>query len=120
MHPSTKSSLSRRDFIRTSALTLAVAGAQPVSAWAASAETKAAQVPLKIGIRAVTMNMVGDVAVIRTGAGMPGIAGVELQVTAGARNLRDMDVVREYKRESNRWNVRIPSVAGIWDKGVNI
>jgi L-ribulose-5-phosphate 3-epimerase len=66
------------------------------------------------------MKMVGDLSVIKTAAGIPGMAGVELQVTAGARNLRDMEVVREYKRESNRWNIRIPSLAGIWDKGVNI
>lgn len=66
------------------------------------------------------MRMVGDTSVLRIAAGIPGIRGVELQVTAGKRNLRDWDVVREYKRESNRWDIRIPSVAGIWDKGVNI
>ena len=64
--------------------------------------------------------MVGDNSVIQTAAGIPGIRGVELQVTAGRRNLRDWDVVRQYKRESNRWDIRIPSLAGIWDKGVNI
>ena len=57
---------------------------------------------------------------IQTAAGIPGIRGVELQVTAGRRNLRDWDVVRQYKRDSNRWDIRIPSLAGIWDKGVNI
>jgi len=66
------------------------------------------------------MKMVGDTAVIQTAAGIPGIRGVELQVTAGGRNLRDWDVVRQYKHESDRWDIRIPSLAGIWDKGVNI
>jgi len=64
--------------------------------------------------------MVGDLNVIRTAATITGIRGVELQVTAGARNLRDWDVVRQYKRESDRWDMRIPSLAGIWDKGVSI
>lgn len=76
--------------------------------------------PLKLGIRAATMRMVGDLNVIRTAATIPGIRGVELQVTAGAQNLRDWDVVRRYKRESDRWDMRIPSLAGVWDKGVNI
>ena len=66
------------------------------------------------------MKMAGDIGVIQTAASIPGIRGVELQVTAGARNLRDWDVVRQYKRESDRWDIRIPSLAGIWDKGVNI
>jgi len=64
--------------------------------------------------------MVGDLSVIQTAAGMPGIRGVELQVIGGARNLRDREVVRQYKRESDRWDIRIPSVAGIWEKGVNL
>ena len=76
--------------------------------------------PLKLGIRAATMGMVGDLSVIQTAASIPGISGVELQVVAGAKNLRDLDVVRQYKRESDRWNIRIPSLAGVWEKGVKI
>jgi sugar phosphate isomerase/epimerase len=64
--------------------------------------------------------MVGDLRVIQTAATIQGIRGVELQVTAGDRNLRDLDVVRQYKRESDRWEMRIPSLAGIWDKGIGI
>jgi len=66
------------------------------------------------------MKMVGDIEVIRTAAGISGISGVELQVTAGKQNLRDWDVVRQYKRESDRWGIRIPSLAGVWDKGVKV
>jgi sugar phosphate isomerase/epimerase len=104
---------------------LATAGARPLPSFGAEpaatpAATPARQVPLKLGIRAATMRMVGDNGVIQTAAGIPGIRGVELQVTAGGRNLRDWDVVRQYKRDSDRWDVRIPSLAGIWDKGVNI
>jgi len=64
--------------------------------------------------------MVGDLNVLRTAAGMPGISGVELQVTSGAKNLRDWDVVRAYKRESDRWGIRVPSLSGVWDKGVTL
>ena len=115
------SSLTRRGFLQTCAVALVATGARPLAGFgAAPAPTPARQVPLKLGIRAASMKMVGDIGVIQTAAGIPGIRGVELQVTAGRRNLRDWDVVRQYKRESNRWDIRIPSLAGIWDKGVNI
>jgi sugar phosphate isomerase/epimerase len=78
------------------------------------------RVPLKLGIRAASMKMVGDFDVIRTAAGIPGIEGVELQTTSGKLNLRDWDVVRRYKKEADRWGIRIPSLAGVWDRGVNI
>ena len=111
----------RRRFVQVCTAAVAATSACPVSGMGAEEVSKAArQVPLKLGIRAATMKMVGDLSVVETVAGMPGIRGVELQVTAGERNLRDWEVVREYKRDSNRWDIRIPSVAGIWDKGVNI
>ena len=75
---------------------------------------------VKIGIRAASLKMVGDLNVIRTAAQIPGIAGVELQVTAGKPNLRDWETVRQYKREADRWGIRIPSLAGVWDRGVSI
>ncbi len=64
--------------------------------------------------------MAGSLDVIKTAAGIPGIMGVELQVTQGAANLRDWDVVRQYKKEAHRWGMHIPALAGVWDKGVNI
>jgi L-ribulose-5-phosphate 3-epimerase len=83
--------------------------------------TEASQaIPLKIGIRAATMRMVGNLEVIRAAAAIPGIQGVELQVTAGTPNLRDLEAVRKYKREANRWGMHIPSLAGVWDNGVQI
>ena len=107
--------------MHTCAVALAAAAARPLSGLgAAPAPTPARQVPLKLGIRAASMRMVGDARVIQTAAGIPGIRGVELQVTSGGRNLRDWEVVRQYKRDSNLWDVRIPSLAGIWDKGVSI
>jgi len=103
---------------------LAAVGVRPLTCFSAGASPNTSvatqPVPLKLGIRAATMKMVGDNRVIQAAAGMPGILGVELQVTAGARNLHDLDVVRQYKQESDRWGIRIPSLAGLWDKGVNI
>jgi len=113
--------LTRRGFLQTCAAAAAATGAASPHLFGATAEAAAEkQVPLKLGIRAATMKMVGDISVIRVAAGIPGIRGVELQVAAGARNLHDSDVVRQYKRESDRWDIRIPSLAGIWDQGVNI
>lgn len=66
------------------------------------------------------MKMAGNLDVIRTAATIPGIMGIELQVTAGNPNLRDWDTVRRYKREADRWAMRIPSLAGVWDRGVAI
>lgn len=111
----------RRGFLQTCALAFAAASAAPLSALgAAAAPSVPRQVPLKLGIRAATMGMVGDLAVLQTAAGIPGISGVELQVVSGAKNLRDLNVVRQYKRESDRWGIRIPSLAGVWDRSVKI
>ncbi len=76
--------------------------------------------PLKIGIRAASMKMVGTPDVFKAAAAIPGIRGVELQTTAGKPNLRDWDTVRLYKKEADRWGMKIPALAGIWDQGVNI
>ena len=78
------------------------------------------RVPLKIGHRAADMRMVGDFDVFRVARQIPELMGVELQVAGTKPNLRDLDVARRYKREANRWGMMIPSVAGVWDRGVNI
>ena len=108
--------------MQTCTLAVAATGVNLPLGFSASpaAPTTNPQPPLKLGIRAATMRMVGDLNVLQTAAGISGIRGVELQVTAGTPNLRDLDVVRQYKRESDRWEIRIPSVAGIWDKGINL
>ena len=117
----TQPGLARREFLRACALGLAGAATSPLAGLGAESVTPSPrQLPLKLGIRAATMGMVGDLSVIQTAAGIESIRGVELQVTAGTRNLRDPEVVRQYKRESDRWDVRIPSLAGIWDKGVSM
>ncbi|MFV1969264.1 MAG: sugar phosphate isomerase/epimerase family protein [Pirellulaceae bacterium] len=111
--------MKRRTFLQT-----AVAGAvaaRAVRVAGATEESDSAEkqrVPLKVGIRAASMKMVGDLDVIRTAARVPGLMGVELQVTHGKANLRDWDVVRQYKAEAHRWGMQIPSLAGVWDRGV--
>jgi sugar phosphate isomerase/epimerase len=113
--------LTRRRFIASASLGAAASGLAGPLAAAAPAEPKGRQrVPLKIGIRAASMQMVGSFDVIKTAAGIPGVTGVELQATSGQPNLRDWDAVRRYKREADRWAVRIPSLAGVWDPGVQI
>lgn len=112
--------MNRRTFLEYS---IAAAGTVCGPRSALGAETLSAgkqAVPLKIGIRAASMKMAGNLDVIKTAASIPGIMGVELQVTAGNPNLRDGDTVRRYKREADRWAMHIPSLAGVWDRGVEI
>ncbi len=78
------------------------------------------RLPLKIGHRAASMKMTGNLDVFRMARQIPGLLGVELQVTGGKLNLCDPDAIRRYKREANRWGVMISSVAGVWDPGVSI
>ncbi|MGH9325083.1 MAG: sugar phosphate isomerase/epimerase family protein [Terriglobia bacterium] len=112
-----RSRLSRRNFLAASAV-LASAGA-----WASGpppgAETSA-PIPLKIGQRAVSMNMVGNFEIIKIAREVPGLMGIQLQITAGKPNLWDPDAVRRYKREANLWGMFLPSVAGVWSKGSSI
>ena len=121
----TSSQIHRRTFLqRAGGLVVGgaavAAGGIPHGSRAQTRPAVGQAVPLKIGIRAATMKMVGNIDVIRTAAAMPGIVGVELQVTAGKPNLRDWDAVRNYKRQADRWAMRIPSLAGVWDSGVQI
>ncbi|NOX54200.1 MAG: TIM barrel protein [Planctomycetes bacterium] len=113
--------LTRREWLALSTLALPYAAPQEARATNSPPHGEGHQrVPLKIGIRAASMQMVGQLEVIKTAARIPGIMGVELQTTAGRYNLRDWDAVRRYKREAHRWAMHIPSIAGVWDRGVNI
>jgi len=78
------------------------------------------RIPLKIGHRAASMQMVGNLEVFKLASRIPGLMGVELQVASGRPNLRDMDFARQNKKEATRWGVMIPSLAGVWDRGVSI
>ncbi len=105
--------LTRRRFLQTTGLAM-------VGASLTHAASAAKPEPLKIGIRAASMKMAGTPDVFKAAATIPGIRGVELQATAGKPNLRDEDAIRKYKKEAERWGLKIPALAGIWDAGVTI
>jgi len=104
-----------RNMTRRALLAAGSAAALP----AASAE-EPERVPLKIGHRASSMKMVGDFDICGVASQVPGLMGVELQVAAGEPNLWDLDAVRRYKREAHRWGIQIPSLSGVWGRGVSI
>jgi sugar phosphate isomerase/epimerase len=121
------SEISRRQLLRTAAASAATALMGNAAAESGRGAPSGQQtpsvtqrVPLKIGHRAASMRMVGDFDVFRLARQIPELMGVELQAAGAEPNLRDLDVTRRYKREANRWGMMIPSVAGVWDRGVNI
>ena len=111
--PQSPQRTTRRGFLCATAAATASAGLFRAGF---AAETE----PLKIGIRAASMKMVGTPDVFKVAASIPGIRGVELQTTAGKVNLRDWDNVRLYRKEAERWGMQVPSLAGIWDRGIKI
>ncbi len=116
--------LSRRQFAGRVSLGALAAGAAWSGRPARSAQTEpeggSVRVPLKIGHRAASMKMVGNFGVFKMANRIPGLMGLELQVAHGKPNLRNMDAVRRYKTEANLWGMMIPSLAGLWDRGVSI
>jgi sugar phosphate isomerase/epimerase len=121
MRMKSQTDISRRTLLQTLGLGAVVAGCGARHrAVADEGDETGQRVPLKIGIRAASMKMVGDLNVIKTAARIPGLSGVELQASSGKINLRDWDVVRHYKQEANRWGMHIPSLAGVWDRGAKI
>jgi sugar phosphate isomerase/epimerase len=116
--------MSRRQLTRLASWGAVAAGTGWMTRSASAAKTIAApqdtRIPLKFGHRAANMKMLGNFDVFKMARRIPGLMGVELQVASGNPNLRDMDTVRRYKREANRWGIMIPSVAGPWDPGVSI
>lgn len=117
--------VSRRRFAQVVGLNIAAANAAITSAAGAGfqlsngSETEQ-RIPLKIGHRAASMQMVGNLEVFKVARQISDLSGVELQVAQGDPNLRDWDTVREYKKEADRWGIHIPSLAGVWDRGVSI
>ncbi len=118
------SPISRREFARQASFGAAAVGAAAFGGTVRAAQQEAndakVKIPLKIGHRAASMKMVGNFNVFKMARQIPGLIGVELQVAHGKPNLRDWDAVRRYKREANRWGMMIPSLAGLWDRGVSI
>ncbi len=113
--------LSRRRFLAASGVIAGGTGlTRSIVQEPGSAAPNLEQVPLKIGHRAANMKMVGNFDVFKVARRIPGLLGVELQAAAGNPDLFDLDAVRRYKKEANRWGMIIPSLAGVWVKGGSI
>lgn len=110
----------RRHFLQAGGLLLAGLAAGARGAAEQTASKAGASIPLKIGIRAASLKMAGNLGVIKVAAGLPGIMGVELQVTSGRPNLHDGEMLRRYKKEADRWALRIPTLAGVFEHGVEL
>jgi len=113
--------LSRRQFTKSGMIAAAgMCTNWPLSITQRGDSGNRTKIPLKIGHRAASMKMVGNFGVFKMASQIQGLMGVELQITSGSPNLQDWDAVRHYKREANRWGILIPSLAGVWNKGVSI
>ncbi len=113
--------VSRRGFLAASGAMASGTGFARASVQVSGiAEESPEQIPLKIGHRAASMKLVGDFDVFKIARRAKGLLGVELQIAAGHPNLFDLDAVRRYKKEANRWGMIIPSLAGVWVKGGSI
>ncbi len=113
--------LSRRTFLAASGALAGGAGLAHATAQGSGiAAENPEQIPLKIGHRAANMKLVGNFDVFKIARRVRGLLGVELQIAAGHPNLFDLDAVRTYKKEANRWGMIIPSLAGVWVKGGSI
>jgi sugar phosphate isomerase/epimerase len=107
--------LSRRKFLAASGvLANSIGGAGVLPQEADHGSQNRQEIPLKIGHRAANMKMVGNLEVFKLARQVPGLIGVELQVASGSPNLFDLDAVRQYKKEANRWGMIVPSLAGVW------
>lgn len=117
--------MKRRKFLQK--LVYGTTGCMLASTRVTSAQKKATEqqgrLPYKIGIRQASLRnpedsskgMIANFDTFKVARDIPGITGVELQVTSGHPNMRDLSVACRYKEEAFRWGLDIPSTAGIWD-----
>lgn len=103
--------ITRRQLLATPVSAVALTAAQP---------GERQRVPLKIGHRASSMKMAGDIGVFRLARRIPGLTGVEPQMERGEHSLWDADTVRRYKWEAHRWGIDVPSISGALGPGVSI
>ncbi len=89
----------------------------PFSAALAS-RLKAQATPLKIGHRQANMTAKPGPAVFEIARRIPGISGVELQVQFHNTTLWDRDTLLAYRRGARNAGLQIPSLAGVWMRGV--
>lgn len=120
--------MNRRDFLQqisygTASLGMLGASTQTASGQEQDPGLQDRRLPYKFAIRQASLRsledpartMVGNFDTFRAAQDIPGISGVELQVTTGTPNMRDLSVARRYKAEAHRWGLDIPTTAGVWD-----
>lgn len=121
--------MNRRHFLQRcsyGAASLGIMGAADQARGSDAGRGRAAgdrRLPYKFGIRQASLrdptdggrNMVGNFDTFEVAQDIPGIIGVELQVTTGKPNMRDLSVARRYKAEAHRWGLNIPTTAGVWN-----
>ncbi|ANH80612.1 hypothetical protein A8C56_06105 [Niabella ginsenosidivorans] len=115
----------RRNFIKTGIWSTAGIGLSGLAGKNFEKGQEAAPgygLPYKIGIRQASIpapdgsrkNMVASFDTFKAARHLAGITGVELQVASGKPNMSDLNVVRTYKTESQKWGLMVPSTAGVW------
>ncbi|HEX7754283.1 MAG TPA: sugar phosphate isomerase/epimerase family protein [Niabella sp.] len=125
MHPSKNHT--RRNFIKTgiwgtAGIGLSGLAGRNIGEEGVAATNSADRLPYKIGIRQASIpapdgtrkNMVADFDTFKAARHIAEITGVELQVATGKPNMSDLNVVRTYKAESQKWGLMVPSTAGVW------
>ncbi len=73
--------------------------------------------PVKVAHRQASMTREPTLDLFELASRIPGLTGVEMQVFMKGYSLWDRETLRSYKREANRWGLRLPSLSGIWPAG---
>jgi sugar phosphate isomerase/epimerase len=78
--------------------------------------------PLRFAHRQANIVVTPGMNLFEFATHIPGLNGIQLQVIWKGADLGDMSngLAAGYKRDSKRWGIEIPSVAGIWKKGQKI
>jgi sugar phosphate isomerase/epimerase len=87
-------------------------------AWTTSSRASGAS--YEIGHRQASMTRKPGPEVFELARRIPGLSGVELQVQFQGTSLWDRETLEAYKRGAENAGLRIPSLAGVWKKGVNL
>lgn len=119
--------MKRRHFLQQISYGTASLGLMGVAGRAQSSDVEGdveeSRLPYKIGIRQASLRnpedsaegMIANFDTFKVARDIPGIIGVELQVTNGTPNMRDLSVARRYKAEAHRWGLEVPTTAGVWN-----
>jgi sugar phosphate isomerase/epimerase len=84
-----------------------------------AAALPAANPPIRIGHRQASMRQKGP-DVFDFAKRIPGLEGVELQIQFQGTSLWDQETLLAYKRASQRTGIKIPSLAGVWQRGQSL